>query len=185
MASHSNILVWRIQWTEEPAGCRPQGRKEADVTEATLAQHTHARVTSRHLENWLLSLWLVCLFITKLLHFLLPSDLTSSPSPQCNFSDSDSACFVFFKTAWYTTYLPRLCFLVPSPFLSTPVPIANFQFLQKRIRLVQLSLPQLTSCVSHQLLDCWSWALNFTLLWLSLRLIYSWLPKGQGKGLTL
>ena len=51
IATHSSILVWRIQWTEEPAGCRPQGRKEADVTEATLAQHTHARVTSRHLEN--------------------------------------------------------------------------------------------------------------------------------------
>ena len=51
MASHSRIPAWRIQWTEKLAGYSPQGCKEADVTEATLAQHTHARVTSRHLEN--------------------------------------------------------------------------------------------------------------------------------------
>ena len=131
MASHSSIPAWRIQWTEKPAGYSPQGCKEADVTEATLAQHTHAWVTSRHLENWLLPLWLARLFITKLLHVLLPSDLTSSRSPQCNFSNSDSACFVFFKTAWYTTCLPQLCFLVPSPFLSTPISMAHFQFLHK------------------------------------------------------
>ena len=30
MATHSNILAWRIPWTEEPVGC-----KESDMTEAT------------------------------------------------------------------------------------------------------------------------------------------------------
>ena len=38
MATHSSILAWRIQWTEEPAGYRPWGCKEWSTTE-----HTHAR----------------------------------------------------------------------------------------------------------------------------------------------
>ena len=34
MATHSNILAWRISWTEEPVGYSPRGRKESDRTEA-------------------------------------------------------------------------------------------------------------------------------------------------------
>ena len=33
MATHSNILAWRILWTEEPGGLRPEGCKESDTTE--------------------------------------------------------------------------------------------------------------------------------------------------------
>ena len=33
----SNILAWRISWTEKPGG--PQGHKESDRTEAT--EHTY------------------------------------------------------------------------------------------------------------------------------------------------
>ena len=33
MATHSNILAWRIPWTEEPGGYSPRGRKESDTTE--------------------------------------------------------------------------------------------------------------------------------------------------------
>ena len=33
MATHSNVLAWRIPWTEEPGGCSPWGRKESDMTE--------------------------------------------------------------------------------------------------------------------------------------------------------
>ena len=33
MATHSNILAWRIPWTEEPGACSPQGCKELDTTE--------------------------------------------------------------------------------------------------------------------------------------------------------
>ena len=33
MATHSNILAWRIPWTEEPGGYSPQGHKELDTTE--------------------------------------------------------------------------------------------------------------------------------------------------------
>ena len=35
MATHSSILAWRIQGTEEPVGCRLRGRTESDTTEAT------------------------------------------------------------------------------------------------------------------------------------------------------
>ena len=33
MATHSSILAWRIQWTEEPGGYSPWGCKELDTTE--------------------------------------------------------------------------------------------------------------------------------------------------------
>ena len=33
MATHSNILAWRIPWTEEPGGIQSWGRKELDMTE--------------------------------------------------------------------------------------------------------------------------------------------------------
>ena len=38
MATHSNILVWEILWTEEPGGLRPWGSKESDTTEPTHTQ---------------------------------------------------------------------------------------------------------------------------------------------------
>ena len=33
MAIHSSVLAWRIPWTEEPGGLRPQDHKEPDTTE--------------------------------------------------------------------------------------------------------------------------------------------------------
>ena len=30
MATHSSILLWKIPWTEEPAGYSPWGHKESD-----------------------------------------------------------------------------------------------------------------------------------------------------------
>ena len=47
MATHSNILVWRLPWTEEPGGWgrAPLGQKESDTTEALsrtqLSTHRH------------------------------------------------------------------------------------------------------------------------------------------------
>ena len=39
-ATHSSILAWKIQWTEEPGRLHsPWGRKELDRTEH---EHTHA-----------------------------------------------------------------------------------------------------------------------------------------------
>ena len=35
MATHSNILAWRIPWTEDPGGYSPWGCKESDTTEVT------------------------------------------------------------------------------------------------------------------------------------------------------
>ena len=33
MATHSNILAWRISWAEEPVSYSPWGHKESDTTE--------------------------------------------------------------------------------------------------------------------------------------------------------
>ena len=37
MATHSSILAWRIPWMVSLAGYSPQGHKEMDTTEATMA----------------------------------------------------------------------------------------------------------------------------------------------------
>ena len=36
MAAHSNIIAWRISWTEEPGGLCPWGRKEWNTPEVAL-----------------------------------------------------------------------------------------------------------------------------------------------------
>ena len=46
MATHSNILAWRIPWTEEPGGYSPRGRKQSDMTE-----WLHFHVLSSSLKN--------------------------------------------------------------------------------------------------------------------------------------
>ena len=33
VATHSSILAWRSQWTEEPGGLQSMGLKEPDMTE--------------------------------------------------------------------------------------------------------------------------------------------------------
>ena len=33
MATHSNILAWKISWTEQPGGLQSEGCKELDTTE--------------------------------------------------------------------------------------------------------------------------------------------------------
>ena len=35
MATYPSILVWGIQWTEEPGGLQSVGLQELDMTEAT------------------------------------------------------------------------------------------------------------------------------------------------------
>ena len=40
MATHSNIIVWRVSWTEEPGRLQSMGRKESD-TDERLRAHTH------------------------------------------------------------------------------------------------------------------------------------------------
>ena len=41
MATHSSILAWKIQWTEEPGGLPSMGSQRADVTEHL---HIHAQI---------------------------------------------------------------------------------------------------------------------------------------------
>jgi len=37
VATHCNILAWRIPWTEEPGGLQSVGHKDSDTTEVTHA----------------------------------------------------------------------------------------------------------------------------------------------------
>ena len=39
MATHSNILAWRIPWTEEPGGLHPWGHKESNMIERLSNKH--------------------------------------------------------------------------------------------------------------------------------------------------
>ena len=42
MTTHSNILAWRIQWTEEPGGLLSMGHIELDMTEVTEHANMHS-----------------------------------------------------------------------------------------------------------------------------------------------
>ena len=41
MATHSDILAWKIPWTEKPHGLQPLGSQESDMTEQ-LSTHTYS-----------------------------------------------------------------------------------------------------------------------------------------------
>ena len=41
MATHFDILVWRIPWMREPGGLYSDSRKELDKTEQLTHTHTH------------------------------------------------------------------------------------------------------------------------------------------------
>ena len=43
MVTQSNILAWRIAWTEEPGGLQYMGRKESDRTEQLSTQNRFAQ----------------------------------------------------------------------------------------------------------------------------------------------
>ena len=44
MATHSNILAWRISWTEEPGGLHSMGSQSQDTTEQHTHTHTHTQL---------------------------------------------------------------------------------------------------------------------------------------------
>ena len=52
MATHSNILAWRIPWTEEPLGNSLQCRKEWYLTEATKHKHKKSNKIYSYKKNW-------------------------------------------------------------------------------------------------------------------------------------
>ena len=45
MATHSNILAWKIPWTEEPVGYSPWGGNKSDTTKQ-LVMRTHTWLPS-------------------------------------------------------------------------------------------------------------------------------------------
>ena len=52
MATHSNILAWRIPWTEEPGGLRSMGSQESNTTQRL---NHHVFKNCRRLEEGLCS----------------------------------------------------------------------------------------------------------------------------------
>ena len=42
LATHSDVLVWRIPWTEKPGGLSPRGHKELDTSEQLTLSFTLA-----------------------------------------------------------------------------------------------------------------------------------------------
>ena len=45
VATHSNIFVWRIQWTEKPSGLQSmESQKESDTTEGLNHVYKHVHV---------------------------------------------------------------------------------------------------------------------------------------------
>ena len=55
MATHSDILAWRIPWTEEPGGLQSMGHKELDTTERlTLSLSCVSYMTSKTFRHFCL-----------------------------------------------------------------------------------------------------------------------------------
>ena len=50
MVIHSNILAWRIPWTEEPGGLHSMGCNESDTTEQAqgISEHLEPAVLAPH-----------------------------------------------------------------------------------------------------------------------------------------
>ena len=48
MASHSSILTWKTQWTEEPGGLQSIGSQESETTQAT----EYARTKYKYRQNF-------------------------------------------------------------------------------------------------------------------------------------
>ena len=53
MATHSNILAWKISWTEKPSlvDYGPWGHKESDKTEATEHAYTQVTITTIKIQD--------------------------------------------------------------------------------------------------------------------------------------
>ena len=52
MVTHSNILAWRISWTEEPDGLQFIGCKELGTIEATKHKHIDPKMFRLSLPSW-------------------------------------------------------------------------------------------------------------------------------------
>ena len=48
VATHSNILAWRIPRKEKPGGLQSMGHKESDTTERLTQRKQQAETSSRH-----------------------------------------------------------------------------------------------------------------------------------------
>ena len=66
MATHSNILAWEIQWTEEPGGLQSSGSQRVRTR---LRMHTHTNTHNAYMhregakQRFASSLWSICVFV--------------------------------------------------------------------------------------------------------------------------
>ena len=84
MATHSNVLAWRIPWTEEPGGLQSTGHRESDTPERlNTAQHRNTLQRG-------LTLPLRCTKATKQVNILQPMLIATKelfkPEYVCTFS---------------------------------------------------------------------------------------------------
>ena len=64
MASHSSILAWKIQWTEEPGGLQSMGSQRVEHNLATElpqqpSRNTHPDYGDRHVSSLTFTLFLL------------------------------------------------------------------------------------------------------------------------------
>ena len=129
MTSHSDILAWRIPWTEEPDGYGPWGCRESDLTE-------HAHKNCYYLKKWTVIFKNVCSLIC---HFLL--------SRQC--------CFCPYLLYWvHFSSVAQLCLTLWTAACQASLSITNSQSLLKLMSLaLVMSSNHLILCGSLLLLS--------------------------------
>ena len=75
MATHSNILAWRIPQTEEPGGSSPWHHKELDMIEVTEHAHVHTHTHTNIYTH-------ICTHIHTYIHiYTHPSPITTAATP--------------------------------------------------------------------------------------------------------
>ena len=85
MATHSSILAWRIQGTEEPGGLQSMDLKGSDTTEVTEHAHMHAPEIYQASKIFFQpSLKIIVRHLSKLL-MCGPTPSLSSPGQKCKF----------------------------------------------------------------------------------------------------
>ena len=65
MATHSDILAWKIPWTEKPHGLQPLGSQESDMTEQ-LSTHTYSNSKKKKL-TWEKSVKIIFCYSKRML----------------------------------------------------------------------------------------------------------------------
>ena len=85
MATHSSVLAWRTQGTEEPGGLQSMDLKESDTTEVT--EHVHMHAPEIYQASEIFFQPSLKITVRHLFKFLMcgPAPSSSSPGQKCKF----------------------------------------------------------------------------------------------------